>query len=75
MAASADWPCQLESVGAWGMTTRAGYRSGLHRRALPMPTSVWRRPSEPRSPAPCRKRITGHGREASYSRGTYTWYG
>ena len=42
-----------------GKTTMAGQRSGLRRMAPARPTSVCNRPSEPRSPAPCRARMMG----------------
>ena len=68
-------------VAAYGLhpsitsqTTIAGKRSGWRRMAPARPTVVWRRPSLPNSPTPCRARMTGHLATRRNSRGTYTWY-
>src|SRR3954447_11725101 len=75
IAASAGSPSHRESAGACGKTAIAGTRSGLAQIAAATPVCVDRNPSDPRSPEPCRKRITGHFFDASNARGTYTEYG
>jgi hypothetical protein len=70
---SAMSPVQVQPAGSCGITTIAAKRSRLQRIAAGRPTCVCRIPSSPRSPLPCRNRITGQSRSGVKSAGTNTW--